>query len=110
MNVLLDECAPRALKRYLASSGHMCSTVQEQGWSGIRNGELLGLAEGQFEVFVTVDANLRYQQNLAGRNIAVIVIRSTSNRLEYLRPHFAACLSALWAIRSGQVIQIGSPD
>src|ERR1700690_3893333 len=56
MNVLLDECAPRALKRYLASSGHMCSTVQEQGWSGIRNGELLGQAEGQFEVFVTVDA------------------------------------------------------
>ncbi len=88
MRVLLDECAPRALKRHLAPSGHACSTVQEQGWSGIRNGQLLNLAEGQFDVFITVDASLRFQQNLSGRNIAVIVIRSSSNRLEYLRPHF----------------------
>jgi predicted nuclease of predicted toxin-antitoxin system len=107
MKVLIDECAPRALKRYLVSSGHECSTVQERDWSGIHNGELLTLAEGEFEVFITVDANLRYQQNLSGRNIAVIVICASSNRLEYLRPHFPACLIALEQIRPGQIFQIG---
>jgi predicted nuclease of predicted toxin-antitoxin system len=107
MKVLIDECAPRALRRYLVASGHKCSTVQEQGWAGIRNGKLLGLAEGQFDVFVTIDANLRYQQNLSGRLIAIIVLNSPSNRLENLRPYFAECLSALDGIQPGQTVQIG---
>src|SRR5258708_495659 len=67
MRVLIDECAPRALKRLLVDRGHDCSTVQEAGWSGKHNGELLNLAETAFDVLVTVDPNLRYQQNLAGR-------------------------------------------
>jgi len=61
MRVLIDECAPSALKHVLAAHGHRCRTVQETGWSGKRNGELLDLAEGEFDVLVTLDTNLRYK-------------------------------------------------
>jgi RHS repeat-associated protein len=76
MRVLVDECAPRALKKHLANHGHECRTVQEAGWSGKQNGELLSLAEVAFDVLVTVDTNLLYQQNLAGRRIAIVVLQS----------------------------------
>jgi predicted nuclease of predicted toxin-antitoxin system len=59
MKVLLDECTPRVVKRRLPM--HDISTAQEMGWAGIKNGELLKLAETQFEVFITTDKNLRYQ-------------------------------------------------
>lgn len=62
MKVLLDECVPRKLRRELTE--HAVLTVTERGWSGIKNGELLALAETEFEVFLTVDQNLKYQQNL----------------------------------------------
>jgi len=70
MRVLIDECTPKALKRVLADHGHECRTVQEAGWAGKKNGELLSVAENVFDVLVTVDTNLRYQQNLARRKIA----------------------------------------
>jgi predicted nuclease of predicted toxin-antitoxin system len=95
MKVLVDECAPKALKTFLTKHGHECRTVQEAGWSGKENGELLALAETKFEALVTVDTNLRYQQNLAGRRIAIVVLQSSSNRLEHLRPYFPACVLAL---------------
>jgi hypothetical protein len=60
---------PRAMKLFLFSNGHDCLTVQEAGWAGKRNGELLELAEDAFNAFVTLDTNLQYQQNLAGRKI-----------------------------------------
>lgn len=62
MKVLIDECAPQALSVFLSKYGHECRTVQETGWSGKQNGELLDLAQAIFDAFVTVDANLRYQQ------------------------------------------------
>jgi len=76
MRLLIDECAPRALKSFLVAEGHACLSVQEAGWAGKRNGDLLKLAEGSFDVFITLDTNLQYQQNLAGRQIAIIVIRA----------------------------------
>ncbi|HEY6349427.1 MAG TPA: DUF5615 family PIN-like protein [Candidatus Angelobacter sp.] len=75
MNILLDECAPRKLKTFLASCGHSCRTVQEAGWSGVANGELLALAEPLFDVLVSIDKGLQYQQNLAGRKIAIVILR-----------------------------------
>ena len=106
MKVLIDECAPKALKTFLAKHGHETLTVQEAGWAGKQNGELLKLAEGHFDVLVTVDTNLRYQQNLEGRRIAVIVLAYSSNRLEHLRRHFPACASALQKIKAGEIIQL----
>ncbi len=70
MKILLDECTPHVLKRLL--TGFEIKTVQDQGWSGITNGALLRLAEGQFDVFITSDQNLKYQQNLTGRQLAII--------------------------------------
>jgi hypothetical protein len=58
MRVLIDECAPKALKYFLAKHGHVCRTVQESGWFGRQNGELLALAEIEFDVLVTIDTNL----------------------------------------------------
>ncbi|PYT47358.1 MAG: hypothetical protein DMG44_18350 [Acidobacteria bacterium] len=69
MRVLIDEYAPRALKGFLSKHGHESLTVQEAGWSGKGNGEILAVAEIEFDVLVTVDINFRYQQNLAGRRI-----------------------------------------
>jgi predicted nuclease of predicted toxin-antitoxin system len=107
MNVLIDECAPKALKNFLAKHGHTCLTVQEAGWSGKQNGNLLSVAESRFEVLVTIDTNLRYQQNLAGRNISILIIHSSSNRLEHLLPYFQDCLLALDKIKAGEIVQIG---
>ena len=108
MKVLIDECTPKALKTFLAKQGHECWTVQEAGWSGKQNGELLTLAETVFDVLVTVDTNLRYQQNLAGRKIAIVVLQSSSNRLDHLQQFFPACSSVLIAIKPGEVIVVSS--
>ncbi len=108
MKVLLDECAPRALKQALEADGHECLTVQEAGWTGKVNGALLDLAEAEFDVLVTLDTNLRNQQNLAGRKIAIAILRARSNRLIHLRPHFPACVKALQSIKPGEIIYVGS--
>jgi predicted nuclease of predicted toxin-antitoxin system len=110
MKVLIDECAPKALKTFLKKLGHECLTVQEAGWSGKENGELLAAAETKFDVLVTVDTNLRYQQNLARRTIAIVVLQpSSSNRLEDLRTYFPACALALEKIKPCEIIQIDNP-
>jgi len=64
MKVLFDECVPWPMYRLLAS--HACTSVQAQGWSGIRNSELLKKAENDFDLLITADQNILYQQNLAG--------------------------------------------
>lgn len=107
MKLLIDECAPKDLKLSLATHGHECRTVREAGWSGKKNGELLTLAEGRFEVLVTLDKNLQFQQNLSGRNIAVLLIGARSNDFDDILPYIPECLSALQSIRPGQVVHIG---
>src|SRR5579862_2840556 len=106
MNVLLDECIPRKFKNYLTD--HDCRTVPEAGLAGKKNGVLLSLAESSgFQVFLTMDKGLEYQQNLAGRKIGIIIFRVKSNRLVDLRPHLTECLNLIRLIRPGQVIRIG---
>ena len=83
MRVLLDECVPRRLKRELV--GHDVKTAPEMGWASKRNGELLALAVGHFEIFLTADRNLSYQQDLSAFDIAIVVLVAHSNRLEELR-------------------------
>lgn len=108
MKVLIDECSPKALKRHLADHGHECVTVQQAGWAGKKNGELLNLAETLFDVLVTLDTNVQYQQKLAGRKLAVVVLHSFSNRLEHLREYFPECVSAIQKIKPGQIVRVGS--
>lgn len=77
MRILFDQGVPAPLRRYLAE--HTVSTAYEQGWATLRNGELLTAAERSgFEVFVTTDKNLRYQQNITGRHLAIVILGTTS--------------------------------
>lgn len=107
MRILLDECVPKALKRAISSAEHSCLTVQEAGWAGKTNGELLDLAESAFDVMVTLDTNLRFQQNLAGRRIAMVVLAARSNRLEDLSPLFSSCVEIVEKIKAGEVVYVG---
>src|SRR5262245_52674303 len=103
MRILLDECVPRPLKRELAN--HDVHTVPEMGWSGKKNGELLALMIPQgFEVFLTVDQNLSYQQNLRAANFAVIVLIAQSNRLADLLPLMPSVHAALTTIQPGDLV------
>jgi hypothetical protein len=105
MRVLLDECVPRRLSRELP--GHEVRTVTEHGWSGIKNGKLLTLADAEFGVFLTVDQNLKYQQNLTAFSIAIILLVARNNRLQTLLPLMPELRDALNKIRAGQFIRIG---
>jgi predicted nuclease of predicted toxin-antitoxin system len=106
MKLLLDECVPRKLKNYL--SGIECQTVPEAGLAGKKNGELLSLAErAGFQVFLTVDRGIEYEQNLQRRQIAVVVIHAKSSRLDDLRPHTPEILRVLGLIQRGQFIKVG---
>ena len=107
MKLLIDECAPRALKQFLVTCGHDCQTVQEAGWAGKQNGELLKVAENVFDAFITLDTNLQFQQSLRGRRLAILLIRARSNRLLDLQPHFLACADALNSIQN-RLVEIGS--
>jgi len=102
--VLLDECLPRKLKRLFANC--LVSTVSEMGWAGKKNGELMKIARGQFDVFVTADQNLRYQQNLAYADVGVVVLVAANNRIETLAPLMPQADQALKSIAVGQVIEI----
>lgn len=81
-------------------------TVPQMGWAGIKNGELMRLAEAKFDIFVTVDRNLSYQQNLAGIDLAVVVLRARSNRLSDLAPFARNILDQLSALSKGQATVI----
>ncbi len=105
MRLLLDECVPKRLKRELP--GHEVRTVQEVGWAGVKNGALLRAADGLFDVFLTVDQGVQYQQNLAGLRISIVVIAAPSNDIDDLRPLLPLAVEALGRIQPGQVIRVG---
>jgi hypothetical protein len=104
MRVLLDECVPRALRRELP--GHEVKTVAEAGWAGVKNGQLLKLAATRFDILITVDRNLEYQQNFAGLSLAVIVIHAPSNDVALLRPLMPAVLAAIPQAKPGVPVHI----
>jgi len=105
MKVLLDECLPRRLLRELPD--HAVTTVPRQGWNGLDDGPLLLAAQAEFDVFVTMDTNLVYQQNLVGTSLSIVVLHACSNRYENLAPLVPALRSALRTAASGQVVHLG---
>ncbi|HEX7516598.1 MAG TPA: DUF5615 family PIN-like protein [Chthoniobacterales bacterium] len=106
MNILLDECVPARLGRSLL--GHSVITVQRSGWAGIKNGDLLGLAEQEFDVFVTVDRKIAIEQDLTRFTLAIILLRAPTNRLEHIRPLAASLLEQLEHAPVGALTVIGS--
>ncbi len=105
MRILLDECVSRRLKHYI--TGHSVSTVGEQGWSGIRNGELLELAARLFDVLVTVDRGIEHQQDLQMLPVAVILLKARSNRVEHLRPLVLKLSGILREMKHGEFRIVG---
>lgn len=105
MKVLLDECVDWRLSRTIV--GHDVKSARQMGWLTIKNGELLTLASETFDVFVTVDRNLAFQQNLGALPIAVIVLRAKTNRLADLIPLVPELMSAIEAAKPGLVQIIG---
>jgi len=109
MRILIDECLPKQLKGWLAGK-HQASTVQEMGWAGVKNGKLLRLAnESGFDVFVTADKNMHYQQNFDGLKLSAVVI--PSNFKPFVQKSIPAFLQSLEHVQPGQkvVMDLG-PD
>jgi hypothetical protein len=107
VRVLLDECLPRRLKQELI--GHTAKTAPEMGWAGKQNGDLLASAVGQFDVFLTADRNLSYQQDVSAFDIAIVVLAAPSNRLEDLKALLPELLEALPRVERRKVETIRSP-
>lgn len=107
MRVLLDECVDWRLSRDLV--GHEVKTARQMGWSSIKNGELLALSAQAFDVFVTVDQNLTFQQNLGGLSLAVIVLRASTSRLAELRLLVPRLLAVMDAVEPGRATVIDRP-
>jgi hypothetical protein len=106
LKILLDECVDRRLAREIV--GHEVTTTQQRGWSGVDNGELLKLAAADFDVFLTVDRNLSFQLPVIAFDIAVVILRATSNRLADLKALVPEMLEALPKTKPGQVTWIGT--
>ncbi len=101
--ILLDENLPQPLRHHL--HGHDVVTIGYLGWSGIQNGELIGLIDGKFDILITSDQNLRYQQNLRGRKISIIELPHT--RLEPILEILPGIHEAIQAASEGSYARIG---
>jgi len=104
MRILLDESLPIELKSEIP--GHDIRYVREMGWSGLKNGDLLRRASASFDVLLTPDQNLEYQQNLEHLPIAVIVLIARSNRIEQLRPLLSQLQTVLSSLRPRTLARI----
>ena len=102
MKIIIDECVPHIVKKRLPERG--IKTVQEMGWAGVKNGELLKLVETNFDVFITSDKNLRYQQNLQDRTIAILLL--PSNQVPIIENLLPQIDEELESIKSGDFIEI----
>ncbi len=94
MKILLDECVTKHVKPFLIE--HEVLTVREMGWSGIKNGQLLTLCvENKFEIILTIDKNLQYQQNLDRYPITVVILNSSTSKVEDLKKFIPSLLVSI---------------
>ena len=105
MRILFDQGTPAPLRRGLA--GHFIKTAYEMGWSDLQNGSLLDAAERDFDVFITTDQNLRYQQNLSGRALAILVLTTTS--WPRIRRHVTLVAAAVASLKPGDFKVVNIP-
>lgn len=106
MRILLDESLPRHLAAEFPA--HEVHTVQQMGWSSLKNGELLERASGRFDVMLTADQNLEHQQNLGRFKIAVVVLVAINNRIESLRPLVPSVEKLLKGIKAGTLRRVSA--
>ena len=107
MKIILDESVPQKLR--LLIQGHTVVTVAYQGWSGMKNGALLTAAEqAGFELFITADQEISYQQNLTGRKLAIVML--STNNWAYVKAGVAHILAAIEGIKSGSYTEVEIPE
>ena len=104
MRILLDESVPERLGELL--SPHECSSVRRQGWAGLKNGKLLAVAAERFDLLVTADKNMEYQQNMVTLPVAIVVLRARSNRLESLAELVPSLLLALEHLQPRTLVKV----
>ncbi|MGA9070438.1 MAG: DUF5615 family PIN-like protein [Terracidiphilus sp.] len=106
MRILFDQAVPVPLRPYLA--GHTVRTAAEEGWDRLRNGDLLSTAEeAGFDILLTTDRNMRYQQNITGRKISVVIL--SRQQWPQLQPHFQIVVDAVNAAKRGSFAEIEIP-
>src|SRR5947209_147181 len=105
MKILVDECVPRQITRFFPE--HEIHTVPGIGWSGTKNGELIQRAENQFDIFITSDHNIRYQQNLKGRKIAIIEL--STNERDIILSSREKIILAVQSAREKDYLEISLP-
>jgi predicted nuclease of predicted toxin-antitoxin system len=109
MRILIDECMDERFRNALP--GHDCQTARYAGFAGLKNGELLAAAEtAGFDVFLTVDQGIEYQQNLITGKLAIIILRAKSNRLNDLLPLVPICLARFKSLEPGKIIRVEAPS
>ena len=106
VKILLDECLPRRLATLFP--GHEATTVQKMGWSGLSNGELINIMDDQFDVFLTIDGSLTFQQNLIEMSFRLIILSAPTNQIEDLGPLVPEILMAIDSLGPGQAITLPS--
>jgi hypothetical protein len=102
VKIIIDECVPHIVKKRLPQ--REIKTVQEMGWAGVKNGELLKLVEAEFEIFITSDKNLRYQQNLQNRKIAILLL--PSNQIPVVKNLLPQIDEELERIKSSDFVEL----
>ncbi len=102
MRILLDEGVPVQIRKALGA--HSVTTVQQAGWSSFTNGDLLSFAEGAFDLFITADQNLKYQQNLSGRKIAILEL--SSNRRRIIEKNFDLIVETINSMGEGDFVSL----
>ena len=105
MKILLDECVPWPMHRLRV--GQECRTAQQCGWGGTKNGQLIALAENEFDLFITSDQNLRYQQNLKGRKISILEL--STNNLRRIETAADQIRRALTQLKPGEYWRLQIP-
>jgi hypothetical protein len=105
VKLLLDECVTRHVK--LDFPGHEVHTVEDAGFKGLENGDLIRAAAGTYEVLITVDRNIPHQQNIANLNIAILILAAKRNSYALLKPLLPLALKTLETIQPGDVVRIG---
>jgi predicted nuclease of predicted toxin-antitoxin system len=106
MRILLDESLPHDLVALI--HGHEVSTVSDEGWKSVKNGKLLALAATKFDVFITADRNLEFQQNLAKLPLAVVVLVARKNRVQDLEPLLAELAATLKELPACSLRKVGA--
>ena len=105
MKILLDACTPRPLRRFLPA--HSVHTAQEMGWGGLKNGDLLREAEAQYDAFISTDQNLKHQQQVVGRRLAILVL--PSNDWPTIRSKGAEIAAKVAALKRGDFVELEWP-